>query len=191
MNRITDRGTIVIKLEGKCYNKDAAKLCVQYLYKGIAKLTDSNVKSVAKIAEVLELKEILKICASFQDTFKLVKEETSESEVDYGSDTEEETAHDDTAQISENLTVALEEALDNIKHIEERSDKGDPATGTVKMEISMESCLVEASKRKQKQKPEEELETAIESIKDKDVSKLLFPLSVFFFSFCTGIVYCK
>ena len=173
MNSITDRGTIVIKLEGKCYNKEAAKLCVQYLYKGIAKITDSNVKAVTKIAEVLELKEILKICSSFRDTFKLYQE-SSESDLDYGSDTEEEETVKYADQVSENLTVALEEALDNIKQIEEQAGKGDPGPGTVKMEIPMESCLVEASKNRQAQKSDDELETAIESIKDSEhVSKYL------------------
>lgn len=160
VNSITDRGTIVIKLEGKCYSKEAAKLCVQYLYKGVAKLTDSNVKAVARIAQALELKEILKICSSFQDTFKLVKEETSEE--DYGSDTEvEQSDAEDVDQISKNLTVALEEALDNIQQMEEQSENRVAAEASVDMEIPSEVVKGEP-------KPEHELESAIESIRESE-----------------------
>ena len=168
VNSITDRGTIVIKLEGKCYNKEAAKLCVQYLYKGIAKLTDANVKAVTKIAEVLELKEILKICSSFRETFKLYQEETSESDVDYGSDTEEDEPAKFADQITDNLTEALEEALGDIEQMEKQTDKGDPGLVTVKMEMPMESCLVEAGKDRGAHKPEDELASAIESIQESE-----------------------
>lgn len=115
VNDITERGTIVIKLDGDKYSKEAVKLCVQYLYKGVAKLTDTNVKSIARVAQALDIKEILKICSSFQDTFKLVKDENSTD----NSDTEIESYPEDPEQLQENLSTALQEALDNIEEIEE------------------------------------------------------------------------
>ena len=134
VNDITERGTIVIKLDGEKYSKEAVKLCVQYLYKGVAKLTDTNVKSIARVAQALDIKEILKICSSFQDTFKLVKDENSTD----NSDTEIGSYPEDPEQLQENLSTALQEALDNIKEIEEKAED-DNINIETQMEIQAET----------------------------------------------------
>ena len=55
---------------------DAARICMQYLYKGVAKITNENIESVTEVAQFLDLKEMLTICSSFKEMFDASRELT-------------------------------------------------------------------------------------------------------------------